>query len=73
MTLNLFEKNNINIQNNDDLEYNMVVIEPEYDIYNIYPIDIDKSHLGWRMIMKNEYLKDNIIMVEYLIMILLLI
>ena len=38
--------NSINIQENERIQYSMVVIEPEYDIYNLYPIEIDKTYCG---------------------------
>ena len=42
--IELILKNDINIRENSRIEYGMVVMEPEYGIYNLYPIEIDKNY-----------------------------
>ena len=37
---------NLDIQNKLKIEYIMVLTEPEYDIYNLYPETIDKNYCG---------------------------
>ena len=44
--IELILKNDINIRENSRIEYGMVVMEPEYDIYNLYPIEIDRNYCG---------------------------
>ena len=44
--IELILTNKINIEENGRIEYGMVVIEDEYDIYNQYPIEIDNNYCG---------------------------
>ena len=44
--IELILKNDINIRENSRIQYGMVAMEPEYDIYNLYPIEIDKNYCG---------------------------
>jgi hypothetical protein len=62
--------NNLNIENKLKIEYIMVLTEPEYDIYNLYPETIDNNYC--RM-MKEMYLLKIYIMAELLMLIYLLI
>ena len=38
--------NEINIEKNGGILYGMVVEKHDYDIYNQYPIEIDKTYCG---------------------------
>ena len=44
--IELIINNDINIQQNATIQYSMVLKEPEYDIYNLYPIKINTTYCG---------------------------
>ena len=45
-TIQLKLTNDANIESGGRIKYGMVVIEPEYDIYKQYPIEINKNYCG---------------------------
>ena len=44
--IELILNTNVNIENNYIIEYSLIVTEPEYDIFNLYPENIDTTYCG---------------------------